>query len=440
MPTEPRQTQFWGIFASIAAVVAVFIAVVGAYAGNGGTTVQADAPPIEVTLGDMYIQPAAISAPGGRVILEVTNEGAATHDLVVEELGESTPMLNPGESYTLDLGVLEPGVYTVFCSVPGHRGAGMEGTLTVSDGQAVAAGVSHADHRAEKDWQKMDADMTASMEAFPAETAGKGGELLEYEVDADGTKVFRLTAEIADWEVEPGKVVQAWTYNGVVPAPTIRTEIGDRVRIHLQNDLPMSTEIHWHGIRVPFEMDGVAPLTQPFVEPGESYTYEFVTDHYAVGMYHPHHHGYEKIPNGMLGAFLVGDTPLPEGVEIAQEYPMVLNDAGVIGMALNGKSWPATEPVVANQGDYILVHYFNEGVMAHPMHLHEAPQLIVAKDGFPLDVPYYADTVNVAPGERYTVLIEAAHVGVWAWHCHILTHAENAEGLYGMVTAFIVNE
>jgi FtsP/CotA-like multicopper oxidase with cupredoxin domain len=56
-----------------------------------------------------------------------------------------------------------------------------------------------------------------------------------------------------------------------------------------------------------------------------------------------------------------------------------------------------------------------------------------------LPAPYRVDTVNVAPGERYTVLIQATEPGVWAWHCHILTHAEGDNGMFGMVTTFIVN-
>ena len=71
---------------------------------------------------------------------------------------------------------------------------------------------------------------------------------------------------------------------------------------------------------------------------------------------------------------------------------MVLNDAGVIGLSLNGKSFPATAPIVAKVGDWIEVHYMNEGLQIHPMHLHEFPQLVIAKDGIPLDQPYYADT------------------------------------------------
>jgi manganese oxidase len=156
-----------------------------------------------------------------------------------------------------------------------------------------------------------------------------------------------------------------------------------------------------------------------------------------------------QVPNGIFGAFTIGDVALPAGrtisgveipadIEIAHELPMVLNDAGVIGFSLNGKSFPATAPLVVQQGDWAAIHYYNEGLGAHPMHLHQFPQLIYAKDGIPLDEPYYADTINIAPGERYTVLVNFTDPGTWVWHCHILTHVESEQGMFGMVTAVIV--
>jgi FtsP/CotA-like multicopper oxidase with cupredoxin domain len=168
-------------------------------------------------------------------------------------------------------------------------------------------------------------------------------------------------------------------------------------------------------------------------------------------MYHAHLHSQISVPNGMFGPIMIGETPLPYGqtisgveipedLEIAQEIPMVLNDAGVIGLSLNGKSFPATEPYVASEGDWLVYHYYNEGLLSHPMHQHQFPQLIFAKDGIPLDAPYWADTINVAPGERYSVLVHADRVGTWVWHCHILSHVENHDGMFGMVTALIVQE
>ncbi len=117
----------------------------------------------------------------------------------------------------------------------------------------------------------------------------------------------------------------------------------------------------------------------------------------------------------------------------------MLNDT-TLGFTINGKQFPYTQPVVAQKGQKIRVRYMNEGLMIHPFHLHGIPQLVFAKDGFYLPVPYNCDTLNVAPGERYDVLIDCDSVGVWAYHCHILTHAESRHGMFGMVTVLIVKE
>jgi FtsP/CotA-like multicopper oxidase with cupredoxin domain len=329
----------------------------------------------------------------------------------------------------------------------------MTGSLTVagSAGEVASegAGVSHDEHGADTDFAALDTAMTESIMEFPAETEGLGNQPLEPEILPDGTKRFDLTAEIIDWEVEPGKVVQAWAYNGQVPGPWIKVDVGDRVQVDVHNRLPMGTDVHWHGVHVPNGQDGVAPITQPLIEAGEDYTYEFVADEPTLGMYHAHHHGQLQVPNGMLGVFQIGDMPLPSGetisdvtipedLTVSQELPMVLNDAGVLSFSLNGKGFPATAPLAGKQGDWVLIHYLNEGLVAHPMHMHGFPQLVVGRDGIPLDQPYWADTINIAPGERFSVLVQLTDVGTWVWHCHILNHAERDDGMFGMVTAVVV--
>jgi FtsP/CotA-like multicopper oxidase with cupredoxin domain len=293
-------------------------------------------------------------------------------------------------------------------------------------------------------WQDMDAAMAAVAKQFPAATAGHGGEELAPTVLADGTKEFDLTASIVKWEVAPGKFVDAWTYNGVVPAPTIHVQTGDKVKLVLNNQLPESTVIHFHGVQVPNAMDGVDPYTQDPVQPGQTFTYEFTAKGPAVGIYHSHHDAQTQVPNGLFGAFLIDEMTVPQVLAdqgyatVDQHVNMVLNDAGTIGLSLNGKSFPATEPYKMKVGEVMEVNYFNEGLMSHPMHLHQPTGWVIAKDGVPLIDPMPGDTINIAPGERYTVLYKATEPGVWAWHCHILNHAEGPEGMFGMVTALIV--
>jgi FtsP/CotA-like multicopper oxidase with cupredoxin domain len=105
---------------------------------------------------------------------------------------------------------------------------------------------------------------------------------------------------------------------------------------------------------------------------------------------------------------------------------------------LNGKGFPATEPIVTKKGQLVRIRYMNEGLQIHPMHLHGMPQRVIAKDGHLLPEPYEADTILVGPGERFDVLVRADELGAWAFHCHVLNHAEGPNGMFGMVTAFIV--
>ena len=100
------------------------------------------------------------------------------------------------------------------------------------------------------------------------------------------------------------------------------------------------------------------------------------------------------------------------------------------GFSINGKGFPATSPITAKKGQKVRIRYMNEGQMIHPMHLHGMPQLVFAKDGWNLPQPYRCDTLNVAPGERYDVIVDCTEPGAWAFHCHILSHAEGEHGMY----------
>jgi plastocyanin len=435
-------------FAFLAAVIAALAFLMAAHADT--RKVGASPSGAQVSLSEFTITPSMIVVPAGGK-LEVTNAGTVDHSLLVEGTSISTKELKPGESQTLDLKDVKSGTYTVSCTIPGHKQAGMSAMLHLGSGGSTSGASSDTNSSAQSDAN--DAMMKQPTDAYVAQltkganTKGVGNQKLAPKILPDGTKEFDLTASVIDWEVSPGKTVKAWAYNNQVPGPWIKVNVGDKVRVVLHNKLPESTVIHWHGLEVPNAMDGVPDVTQPPVKPGQSFTYEFVAKGPAMGMYHSHDFADHQVPDGLLGVFQVGDPPLPPNVgPVTQQVPMVLNDAGVIGLSLNGKSFPATAPVIAHVGEWVEITYFNEGLMIHPMHLHGLPQLVIGKDGYPLPAPYMVDTIAVAPGERYTTLVHVTSdflgakgkPGIWAFHCHILTHAESDKGMFGMVTTFIV--
>ncbi|MEI7924714.1 MAG: multicopper oxidase domain-containing protein [Chloroflexota bacterium] len=418
--------------ASILAVAALLLATVAVLRGGagGGGESKASAEPIKVELGDIFIKPKALSAAvGSDVTLEVTNTGKLDHDLGVKG-GPKTELLKPGQKATLKLPKVS-GTVSLICSVPGHAEAGMVTELTVAGGAAVAG---HAAMPAGgMTAAQMDESYLKGVKAYPAKTAGEGNVPMTPKMDGQ-VKVFEMTAEEIDWEVAPGDVRKGMAYNKQIPGPMIRVNLGDKVRIVLNNKLKESTAMHFHGLQVPNAVDGVPGLTQPLVEPGKSFTYEFTVPNTGSHMYHSHMNGATQIPAGLLGAFIVDGPGDPAS---AKEQVMILND-GPLGYTLNGKGFPATAPIVLKKGEKIRIRYMNEGLQIHPMHLHGLIQTVFSKDGNLLPQSYKADTVLVAPGERVDVMVEGAEVGLWAFHCHVLSHAESEAGMFGMVTAVIV--
>jgi len=138
------------------------------------------------------------------------------------------------------------------------------------------------------------------------------------------TKEFTLEAKESQWEVLPGVKTKAVTYNGNTPGPVIRVTEGDLVRITLKNNLKAATSIHFHGMHLPNKQDGVPPFTQKSVEPGESFTYEFIAGHAGTYMYHPHINSVEQIDQGLYGAFIIDPQDKSGYPRYDKEYTMVL--------------------------------------------------------------------------------------------------------------------
>jgi FtsP/CotA-like multicopper oxidase with cupredoxin domain len=278
----------------------------------------------------------------------------------------------------------------------------------------------------------MDAEHEAAVKAFPAKTEGVGDRVLRPTV-VGGIKTFDITVSTVKWEVTPGNFVDAFAYNGQIPGPQIRVRRGDRIRVVVHNLLSESTAVHFHGVEVPNAMDGVPFITQPPIRTGETFTYEFVVrEPPGTYMYHSHMNATEQVGKGLLGAFIV------EGNRSWDVEQNVILGDGALGFTLNGKGFPATAPIVATIGQRVLIRFMNAGQQLHPMHLHGVHFTVIARDGRTVE-PHQADTITVAPGERWDVILNARLPGVWALHCHILPHVETSHGMYGMVTAVVIS-
>ena len=288
--------------------------------------------------------------------------------------------------------------------------------------------------------EAMDSHHEAGIKAFLA-NVGKEDNFwrkpLDYKMDGN-TKVFELTCENVNWDTGGGTIFPGMAYNGMIPGPEILVTEGDNIRVNVTNNMNQSTSVHWHGLLVPNAMDGVPYVTQNPIKPGQTYKYEFtVRNPGGSFMYHSHHNSAEQVTSGLFGAFVVTPKDASKEPQVAADYSMVMNDS-TLGFTINGRGFPYTQPIVAKLGDKIRVRYMNEGFMIHPFHLHGIAQQVIAKDGWNLPTPYLADTVLVAPGERYDVIIDCTEPGIWAYHCHIINHAESANGMFGMVTVLIV--
>jgi FtsP/CotA-like multicopper oxidase with cupredoxin domain len=138
-----------------------------------------------------------------------------------------------------------------------------------------------------------------------------------------GAPVHQVTLTAAQVGLDlAGRQVTAWAYNHTVPGPLLRVRAGEVLRVQLDNQLPEATTIHWHGIRLRNDMDGVPDMTQPPIGPGGRFTYEFTVPDPGTYFFHPHVR--LQLDRGLYAPLLVDDPAEPGGYD--QEAVVVLDD------------------------------------------------------------------------------------------------------------------
>lgn len=271
----------------------------------------------------------------------------------------------------------------------------------------------------------------------------RGGRDLQPRLE-NGIKVFELETSVIRWQILPNIYVDAYAFNGQVPGPTLRFKQGDRVRINVNNRLPETTTVHWHGLILPNVMDGPARVTQDPINNGGVYHYEFSAVQSGTYFYHSHDHVDRQQALGLYGAMLIEPRTPDPALAADHEYTIQLQEwlmrEGITypampmegGMpnyfTINGRAYPATDTIHMKPGETLKVRFIGSSTgFIHPMHIHGGPFEVVARDGETLQpsARFKADTINVGPGQRYDVIWKALKPGKWMIHCHISHHTTN---------------
>lgn len=270
----------------------------------------------------------------------------------------------------------------------------------------------------------------------------------------DGVKEFHLIAEEVDHEFAPGTRIKAWGYNGSTPGPTIEAVEGDTVRIYVTNKLREPTTVHWHGLLLPFGMDGVAGLTQASIKPGETWVYEFPLMQHGTHMYHPHADEMIQMAMGMMGMFIIHPRT-PDANSVDRDYALLLHnwaihpgtyrpDPSIMTefdlWTINSRVFPAIDSLTAQTGERVRVRIGNLSMWNHPMHMHGVQFDVTGSDGGRWPQNQWRKEVTELVGVGQTRDLEfTAVAGDWPLHCHMSHHTMNAMG-HGLPNTIGVNQ
>ncbi|MBU6372298.1 MAG: multicopper oxidase domain-containing protein [Alphaproteobacteria bacterium] len=257
-------------------------------------------------------------------------------------------------------------------------------------------------------------------------------------------KIAHIVIGEATQRFAPGLDAQIWGFNGVGAGAYLEAVEGDRVRLYVTNRLKAPTSVHWHGLILPSGMDGVGGLTQRNIEPGETFVYEFPLVQHGTFMFHAHHDEMAQMGLGMTGLFIV--HPRRPRASVDRDFAFLIHEWKIRPGArrpdpnemtdfnvftLNGRVFPAIDPMAARVGERVRIRFANLSQQNHhSMHIHGHVWTVTETDGgvIPETARWPETTVLVPVGTTRTVEFVAAYPGDWALHCHMLHHVMNQMG------------
>lgn len=234
---------------------------------------------------------------------------------------------------------------------------------------------------------------------------------------------LRLRAETVTRQILPdgNGATTMLGFNGSMPGPELRVRRGERVNIEVENGLDEGTAVHWHGIRLENQMDGVPILTQELIEPSESKTYSFVAPDAGTYWYHSHYISYEQVARGMMGPLIVeDDTPpdvdhditvlladwqMQQDGSLSGEFADMHSVAHAGYMGNFARAFVSQD--VVRMGDRVRFRLINAATnRIFPLALSGVRGSVVALDGMALSEPRSLAVLTLAPAQRADLIVD----------------------------------
>jgi FtsP/CotA-like multicopper oxidase with cupredoxin domain len=253
-----------------------------------------------------------------------------------------------------------------------------------------------------------------------------------------GVKVFDIEVSHVRTEFIPGRIVDAWGFNGSVPGPTIQVNEGDRVRLNVHNRLPEPFSMHWHGLEVPNEMDGMPGISQDAIPPDGRFVYEFTLKQNGTFFYHSHMAMQEMM--GLIGLFIIHPrrAHMPR---VDRDFGIILQGWAILPnntipnslamefnwLTMNGKAGPATTPLLCKIGERVRIRLVNLSMDHHPIHIHGHQFYVTGTEGGRIRTTALQpeNTVLVGVAQARDIEFVADNPGDWHLHCHLPHHMMN---------------
>ena len=229
-------------------------------------------------------------------------------------------------------------------------------------------------------------------------------------------------------ELKPGRTVKTLAYNGQVPGPLLRARRGRPVIVDVWNDTREMDIVHWHGLHIPSDVDGVYEEGTPGVPPTGRQRYLFTPDPAGTRWYHSHNTAGRDFKKGtytgQFGMLVIENGDEPGAYD--QDVPILLHewdprvtnaspaDVSYRYHSINGKMLGGGEPVRVRQGQRVLFRMVNASATLHhslalPGHLFR----VIALDGNAVPAPASVPVLELGPGERVDAIVEMNRPGVW---------------------------